>query len=147
MEINELFRNTKTSNMKPIYAKIIFSLAFFFCLSHLSTAQNLHYQVQIIDSCSGSYNGNYCISSICGIIGGSTFCAHTDCTIRNISTPYQVYYTCYDWPDCQSTGNYYITVTACRQSNCLGCKGTNTASNFICSDLQDGTALVTVVIK
>jgi hypothetical protein len=134
--------------MKTTLNKLILLAIIFFAICYGANAQvTMKYRVQIIDSCKGSYSGNYCISAICGRVQGPTFCTYNvNCSFKNISNPITLQYPCYDWPDCLSNATYYVTASACRQSGCSSCNGFNTGQTSYCTDLQDGTLFVTVVI-
>jgi hypothetical protein len=136
--------------MKNVIRIILLSAVLCFANCSLSKAQvTVDYYVQIIDSCSGSYTGLYCLSATCGRVGGSPFCAYgVNCSYKNISNPIHLQYSCYDWPDCVANATYYVTASACRQSSCSGCNGTSSppAYTTTCTDLQNGSLTCNVVI-
>ena len=135
--------------MKTFIKVVALTVIIFLTFGSVIMAQvTMEYRVHIYDSCSGSYSGYYCIYTVVGHAGVGTFCAHNDCSIRDISGDIYVTYQCTDWEVCDKNGGYFLTVSACRQSDCQGCKGgPSTTYNWTCDDLKDYNAFAPVTIK
>ena len=110
--------------MKTALKIISFIVLIMIGMSSVTKAQNttVCFNVTIIDSCSGTWAGGYCMRSYVEC-GSYQYCLNTYCNTSWTPGTYQIRYTCTIDP-IVSDQCYYIHVTVCRDQTPPTCCGT-----------------------
>jgi hypothetical protein len=101
--------------MKNI-VRIVAIIAFMMIgLTSVTKAQNINFWVNLTDSCSGTWSGDYCIE-VSILLGSTHYCYHTQCGLSTTSSNHIYYPVCPQLPQITDPG-YYICYKVCRDSN------------------------------
>jgi hypothetical protein len=144
MSIIRLFVILKFIIMKNI-VKIVAITAFIMIgMSSITRASYpIKFSVNITDSCSGNWTGDYCISCYI-VLGGTDYCSYYHCSLA--LGPNTISYDCPNLPQV-SDPDYTIVVTVCRdQSPPTTCCATQRDSGLYNYQLNDGSQTIKVIL-
>ena len=130
--------------MKTALKIISFIVFIMIGMSSVTKAQNTHMQfnVNITDSCSGTWTGDYCIK--CYVMGGSNqYCLYTHCGFSQGNNPISYYCTI---DPIVTDADYIIYVTVCRDQNPPVCCGSGQSPSVTYSKLQDWSQTIYITL-